>query len=636
MKKRIVTVFFTIFVVVSAAAAQDPQATPPPRPQPQPSVPAPRPQATPPAQPQATPQQPTTPPGVTPSGRIADPQTVIQQAPTQNVGAAPGTPPAALPDDPPPVAPNFEAPVRPLPSVERVGVDVTNQLPMTLEEAITLALRNNNDIDASRNDVQIAEFNLKGARGVYDPLLASENYYESLTTPTASAIGGAVNGAVTQTRYFGSAGFTGLSPWRGGSYSATFDSSRTQTSSTNALLNPQFPTTLIFSYTQPLFRNFSFDINRRQIEIAKKNLSLTDAQFRQRAIEVVAQVEQAYWDLVFALRNLQVQIDAVKQARIQLESNQRQVSKGVLAPIDVVAATTQITTFEQNVYTAQEDVTRAENTLKTLMLPDRTADVWKRSITPVSSISLDPPRVALETALAEALKSRPEIAQLETNSEINRIDQKYFRDQTKPQIDLVGSYTTQGLAGTLTPRGETIGVPDNLVGGYRASLGNLIARDYPSYRVGVTISLPWGNRVAKANLGRTLVEGERIKNQSEQIGQVIEAEVRNALQALRSQESRLAAALATRQSAEQLYESEERRFRAGTTTFFLVQQRQTELLTARSRELQAQTDLNKAISEFQRAIGSTLAANNVTVSTGGNILRLPSIRNSATTRFSPR
>lgn len=377
-------------------------------------------------------------------------------------------------------------------------------------------------------------------------------------------------------------------------------------------------------------------------------MSLTDSQFRQRAIEVIALVEQAYWNLAFALRNLQVQIDAVKQARTQLESNQRLVRGGVLAPIDVIAATSQITTFEQSVYTVQEDVTRAENTLKTLMLADRKADVWSRPITPVSPISLDPPRIGLEVAITEALKNRPEITQLETNKDINAIDQRYYRDQTKPQIDLVGSYTAAGLAGAATPprattpsaltnrvnqlsllaglpelpTGTTTStVPPNLVGGYFTSLGNLIAQDYPTYRVGLTISLPWGNTVAKANLGRSLVEADRIGNQAAQTEQVIEAEVRNALQALRSAEARLASALASREAAEQLSESEQRQFRAGTTTFYLVLQRQTELLAARGRELQAQTDLNKAISEFQRATGTTLTANNVTVSSGGRLMR---------------
>jgi outer membrane protein TolC len=129
------------------------------------------------------PNQPQT-PGVTPSGQIANPNTVIQQTPTQNVGTSGGVAPTVLPDDPPPVAPNFEAPLRPLPSAERVGVDMTNQMPMALEEAITLALQNNNDIDSSKINVQIAEFNLRGARGIYDPQLLGESYYERRTTPT--------------------------------------------------------------------------------------------------------------------------------------------------------------------------------------------------------------------------------------------------------------------------------------------------------------------------------------------------------------------------------------------------------------------------------------------------------------------
>ena len=164
----------------------------------------------------------------------------------------------------------------------------------------------------------------------------------------------------------------------------------------------------------------------------------------------------------------------------------------------------------------------------------------------------------------------------------------------------------------------------------------MISQDYPTYRVGVTIELPWGNRTAKANLGRTLVQGTRIQNLKAQAEQIVEAEVRNSLQALRSSEARLASALATRTSAEQLFESEQRQFRAGTTTFYLVLQRQTELLVARSRELQAQTDLNKAISEFQRATGTTLSANSVDISDGTNLIRRNNRRTTAfnTTIFS--
>ncbi len=531
---------------------------------------------------------------------------------------APTQTPAQLPDEPPPVAPNFEAPVRPLPSTDRVGVDVADQLPISLPDAIKLALQNNNDIDASKIDVKIAEFNLKVSQGIYDPNIVSENYYERRTTPTASTIGGAVNGAVTQRTLNGGFGVNGFSRIGGGFYNLSFSSSRTNSSNLNATLNPQFPSALSFTYTQPLFRGRRIDAPRRNIAIAKKNLSLTDAQFRQKAVEVIAQVEQAYWDLVFSLRNLQVQIDAVKQARLQLESNERLVSKGVLAPIETVAANAQISTFEQNIYSAQETVTRAENNLKTLMLPDRKDTIWTRALVPVSPIELEVPRIPLEEAVKEALTNRQEIAQLQTSAEINKINEKYYRDLTKPQIDLVSSYTSNGLAGTTTaasinPTTGESRVPPNLVGGYFNSLGNLIQQDYPTYRVGVTISLPFGNHTAKANLGRTLAEGDQIKNSQAQTEQVIEADVRNALQTLRSAEARLQAAAATRAATEQLYDSEQRQFRAGTSTVFLVFQRQTALISARANELQAQTDLNKAISTFQRATGTTLTANSVEI-----------------------
>ncbi|MDT5156169.1 MAG: hypothetical protein QOH51_526 [Acidobacteriota bacterium] len=584
--------------------------------------------------------------GTTPGGAPNVGTTGAQQTPGQNVGTNGGIAPAELPTEPPPVAPNFEAPARPLPSAERIGVDMSEQAALSLNDAIALALQNNNDIDGSRIDVQVAEYNLKAARGVYDPVFSSENYYESRTTPTSSTIAGGLNGSVTQKDLTGSTRFGGYSPKAGGAYQLDFSATRLVTNNQNVTLNPQFPSALTFTYTQPLLRGLRFDNNRRQIEIAKKNLSLTDAQFRQRAIETITQVEQAYWDLVFALRNLQVQIDAVRQARTQVESNQRLVAHGVLAPIDIVAANTQVTTFEQNVYTAQESVTRAENTLKTLILPDRNAPLWSRPLTPVTPVEIQAPRVPLEQAVKAALNSRPELAQLQTNAEINQIDTRYFRDQTRPQFDLVGTYTAAGLAGAqVTPSGSsstssnallrarvnelsaiaglppldttttTSTVPPTLVGGLTKSLSNLAAQDFPTYRVGVRVELPLHNRTAEANFGRTLAEGRRIQNQRAQQEQLIEADVRNTLQSLRSSEARLASAAASRASAEQQYASEQRQFKAGTTTFFLVLQRQTELLAARGRELQAQTDLNKAIAEFQRATGNTLEANNVAVRT---------------------
>jgi HAE1 family hydrophobic/amphiphilic exporter-1 len=308
-----------------------------------------------------------------------------------------------------------------------------------------------------------------------------------------------------------------------------------------------------------------------------------------------------------------------------------------------VAAETQVATFEQNVYIAQESVTRAENTLKTLLLPDRKAELWSRALLPTTDVNIEPPRAELDQAVAAALRNRPEIDQVENTAEINRINTDFFRDQTKPQVDLIAGYSAIGLAGTqltgtnpftagnlalqdrvnrlselaglpLLPAPAPVGsLPENLLGGYGQSLSNLFGFNYSSARVGVRLTLPIGNRTAEANLGRSLAEGRRIENQRDQLLQTIEADVRNLLQSVRSAEARLNAAAAARASAELQYDSEQRKLQGGLSTVFLVLERQTDLIAARGREIQAQTDLNRAIANFRRATGETLTVHNIKV-----------------------
>lgn len=500
---------------------------------------------------------------------------------------------------------------------ERVGVTPSDAQPLTLNEAIRLALENNNDIQASRIDVEKAEHNLTASRGAYDPLLFSESYFERTSTPVTSFIGGSNNGSLKLKDFTSKAGLSGLAPKFGGSYSVEMSSTRLSSNNLFNALDPIFSSRVTFNYTQPLVRGLLTDDSRRRIEIAKKNLTLTDVQFRQRATDVITQVEQAYWELVQSLKNLQVQNEAVKQTRAQVETNRRQVAQGVLAPIDVVEAEAQVKFYEQNVYAAQEDVTRAENALKTLMLRDRNAELWSRALLPVTPVSLDVPRISLPHAISMALANRYELAELRTNTEINEIDHRFYRDQTMPQVDLTMSYSSNGVAGTLTenenplPIGNSI--PAELQGGYGRSLSNLLGQDNPTVRVGVRISLPLKNRTAKAQLGQSLAEGRRLDTVRAQTEQLIEADVRNAMQRVRSVEARMSAAVAQREAAEQQYTSEQRKFQAGMSTVFLVLQRQTDLTAARGRELETQTDLNKAVADFQRATGNTFSYRNVAV-----------------------
>jgi HAE1 family hydrophobic/amphiphilic exporter-1 len=257
-------------------------------------------------------------------------------------------------------------------------------------------------------------------------------------------------------------------------------------------------------------------------------------------------------------------------------------------------------------------------------------------------VDLTPPQVSLPDAMKLALDNRPELQQSNLAREINQIDQSYYRDQTKPEIDLTGSYGVVGLAGTTSAGVNPFSASSNevrnrvnqlsilnglqplpdvpsqslapfLIGGYAQSLDNLLLNRFNNFRVGVSVNLPLRNRTAKAQLGRSLVEGQRLATQREQLEQTILVDVRNALQVVRSAEARLRAAAANRSASEQQYESEKRKLDAGQSTVFLVLDRQTALTNARGNELRAQTDLNKAIADLQRATGNALTVNSIVV-----------------------
>ncbi|MFM2126270.1 MAG: hypothetical protein RL328_2721, partial [Acidobacteriota bacterium] len=190
----------------------------------------------------------------------------------------------------------------------RVGI--IGERPLTLDEALMMALSNNRDIDISRIDQQRADYNLISAQGVFDPRIGAAASFTKNVVPIASALGGSATGAVTNKNSSVDPQFNGALPIFGSSYAVDLSSARTSTNNTFTQLNPQFPTALNFSYTQPLFRGFRYDDNRRRVEVAKKNQNLTDEQFRQRVMEVVTRAEQAYWDLAFAYNNLAVQLEA--------------------------------------------------------------------------------------------------------------------------------------------------------------------------------------------------------------------------------------------------------------------------------------------------------------------------------------
>jgi HAE1 family hydrophobic/amphiphilic exporter-1 len=502
----------------------------------------------------------------------------------------------------------------------RVGI--AGQTRITLSEVIERALANDPDLRISRIEREEAGFSVRSAQGAYDPLLGFNAYRTHAVVPVASIIGGTETGKLTQTEFAGAPQISGLVP-TGGTYSLTFTNSRQKTDSDFTTLNPLYPTSLSLNLTQPLWRGLRFDENRYRVQVARKNQQLSLEQLRQRIIEVVTQAVSAYWELDYAAHNLDVQTEAVRLAERQYESNRRQAEQGILAPVDVVAAETQVATFQQGLFAAQQLLTQAENNLKTLMLPNRTDLLWGMGLTVETALTAEVKPPSLEEAIARALKSRPELSSNALALEVNKLDARLSQEQTKPRVDAYANLSAAGLAGVAAQLGAnplaaffppgTVFVPPLLMGNYGQSLSTLAAGTFPTAQLGVKVSLPLRNRTAESQAAISLAEGRRLRALQDQIGMAIEADVRNALQAVLATQSRLDAAGLARRSAEEQYSSEQRQFQAGTSTVFLVLQRQTDLVAARSREVRARADAGEAIANLDRATAGTTEARGIRV-----------------------
>ena len=239
-------------------------------------------------------------------------------------------------------------------------------------------------------------------------------------------------------------------------------------------------------------------------------------------------------------------------------------------------------------------------------------------------MSSDRPAAAvLDEAIKTALESRPELKQNMIALAMNQLDVKHAREQSKPQIDANATLSTVGLAGT-PPSAALLGglsqffpggvaIPPVLIGDYGQSLSNLTSGHFTTASVGVTMSFPIRNRTAEANSAVAASETKRLEATKKQVELAIEQDVRNAVQAVSTAGARLDAASNARKDAEDQYASEQRQFQAGTSTVFLVLQRQTDLISARTREARARADLGEAAANLDRATAKTLTVRNIDV-----------------------
>ena len=658
---RIVTLGAALLILTSSALAQTPAPTPNPAQRDATRPPSTQTQnpTTPPATEKPAPQAPPTAP---PVPGVDRPQTpVANPSPTPQVDVVPSPSPQVdtLQEPREPTFPTVEQkPLPPIPNMSRLGVTSDNTVTLSMTDAIKRALENNNDIEVARDDVRIAETQLRALEGIFDPVFSITPQIDNRVTPQQSSLGGSgSSGTTTSTTYTVSPSINKQFGRGGGSYQLSFANTRNDTSSTFSLINPFYSSNLSLSFAQPLLRNRTIDNNRRQIRIQKKRLEQSDADFRQRTIQVISQVQQAYWELVFALRDQQNQLANLNLSRENLRNVEAQIAAGAKAPLERAEVQVELANREAALLVSVQNVSIAENNLKNLIFKDPSAPEWSAQITPTDSPSFDLTPVNLNEALKEARENRPELRRLRLQNDINTIDIQYFKNQTRPQIDLVSTLATTGLAGKdvsgALPAGTLIpiiagnpdanasafllqqildiqqragfptavvptvpslgGPPTDLIGGYRKDLANLFSFKTRNITVGVAISLPFKNKTAEANLAGARIQQEQLLASTRSQDQLIEVDVRNAAQAVETARRRVLTAREARASAELQLEGEQRLYQVGRSTTFILFQRENALANARNAELRAETDYNKALADLQRATSTTLRANNVSV-----------------------
>jgi outer membrane protein len=556
----------------------------------------------------------------------------------------------------PTIAPGYGAPPNaPLPNGDLVGVSQEPFVGVNLQDAITMGLQRNTDLAIGQSNNIIANYQIVAAKGAYDVQFMLEPQYAHSVQPATSPFAAGPNGGpITQISDGIAAAFTGYTG-SGGRYSLSASQQAIQNNTSLNSYNPFYQTAIALQYTQPLLRGAgNGNPIRRQLTIAKANAQLQAAQLLTQASQTVTTVEDTYWDLVAAWRNVGIQEEGLQNANAQAASNARLARSGAAAPVDVIESYTQINVFQDNVFAALQSVQALQTRLKSLILANPADPLWTANLVPTSAVLQVPNEPKLDDLIVTALRNRPELTQLRAQRLVANANLAYTKNQKLPQLDLGVGVTANGFSGTLnnlsgTPFFQTLGqeisalntligqsnataTPGNQIplivpnfgstpafqtGGLGQSYRNLADFRFPTYNVSLTLSFPLGNRTAKANYAIAEEQARQIAVQELSLLQRVRSESVNAIQGLRETQYRLAAAAAAHVAASRVLLAEQRRFAAGTSTTFLVLQRQLDLANTEGRELQAQTDLNKAVAQLDAVAGTNFGAYNIDVQSVG-------------------
>lgn len=486
-------------------------------------------------------------------------------------------------------------------------VDNSRALRLSLNDAVKTAVEQNLGVKLVAYDTDMAGESLRTQYGAFDPLATADVEHQSAETPTTSRFAPNASRA-TRVNF----GLLQNLP-TGGDYNIGWANSRSTTAGGGATVSPAYRSGLTLGVNQPLLRDFGTDINRRGILIARNTLGITREAFRSRLMDTAVSVEQAYLDLVYARRNVEVVKESLFLARDQSRITQIRIDVGASAPLDILQPRVQMATSEEQLIFAVAAVRDAEDRLRALLNLDRSE--WDRPIVPTDEVTFAPVTLDVDTAVARALELRPEMRQQDLTIETRRVQYLFARNQVLPRLDVGLSYNASGVAGRALELDPTTGEPTGNFNttNYGRAVNQVFQNEFPTWSLGFSVAVPITNIGARAERRRAELDLEREQMSRLNVEQIVALDVRQSARDVDTAGRSIIASRAARDAAERNLEAERRRYENGMTTNFQVLQVQQQLADARVRELRALVGYNQALSIYHRAVGDTLEQRNITV-----------------------
>ncbi len=492
----------------------------------------------------------------------------------------------------------------------------SGELPLRVADVINLMLEHNLDVGVNRLTPRSSELLIETMYRAFEPTLRLQATVNRNTSPATSFLTGAQEFKTLGGQY--QVGFSQLLE-TGTNLSVDFSMNRNSSNSQFNTFNPSYTGRVTYSVTQPLLRNFGRSINTRQIRVAKNSEKISETQFERQLIDLVAQGQRTYWDLVFTAEDIKVKQRSVDLAQKTLSDNRIQVQIGTLAPIDVVQAESEVANRRVQYVTSTFTQVQTQDQVKKLITSQGDPGLVLARLTPIDTVRKPNPSDVppVEEAIRVALENRPEMRQLQIELENRDIDIAYAKNQLLPSVDVIGSYTQNGVGGTQTQSGGFLnpGAPVIIIhrGGVGDTFSQLFGYNYTGYSVGLSVQIPLRNRAAQGEHARAATEKQLTQNRLNAQAQQIALEVRNAVTQIEMQKARIEAAQTARELAERRLEAEQKKFDLGASTIRFVLEEQRNVAQAQTDELQSLVNYTKSLVDLDRAMGMTLKRNNIEI-----------------------